>query len=53
MYKGLDQPTKYDYKIVLEGHARPSGQVPMVITREFTSKFEVGECWGYNKFVQI
>lgn len=23
------------------------------VTREFQSEFEVGECWGYNRFYRI
>jgi hypothetical protein len=23
------------------------------VTREFTSEFENGECWGYNRFFKI
>jgi len=30
-------------------HRTPSAQV----VREFASEFEVGECWGYNRFYRI
>ena len=30
-------------------HRNPSAQV----IREFASEFEVGECWGYNRFYRI
>jgi len=30
-------------------HRDPSVQ----IVREFSSDFEVGECWGYNRFYRI
>ena len=30
-------------------HRIPSAQV----VREFASDFEVGECWGYNRFYRI
>lgn len=48
---GVNQPTpaKYDYRIELVNQKFPH----VVVTREFASDFEVGECWGYNRFFRI
>jgi tripartite motif-containing protein 37 len=42
-------PAKYDYRIELVNQKFPH----VVVTREFASDFEVGECWGYNRFFRI
>lgn len=45
----LPPPAKYDYRIELINQKFPH----VVTTREFASDFEVGECWGYNRFFRI
>mmetsp|Transcript_41801 Transcript_41801/g.63865 ORF Transcript_41801/g.63865 Transcript_41801/m.63865 type:complete len:88 (+) Transcript_41801:2547-2810(+) len=47
----IDWPTtqKYEYRIEMINHRTASAQV----VREFASEFEVGECWGYNRFYRI
>ena len=51
MLKGLPEgmTQKYDYRVEMLNHRSPSFQV----VREFASEFEVGECWGYNRFYRI
>lgn len=51
MLKGLpeSQTQKYEYRVEMINHRNPSSQV----IREFASEFEVGECWGYNRFYRI
>ena len=51
MLKGLPetQTQKYQYRVEMINHRNPSAQV----VREFGSDFEVGECWGYNRFYRI
>ena len=49
MLKGLSEPSKYEYRVEMINHKDPSIQ----IVREFSSDFEVGECWGYNRFYRI
>lgn len=46
MVKGYNSSAKYDYKIEMINHVNPDNSV----SREYTSEFEVGECWGYNRF---
>jgi len=50
MLKGLSEPSKYEYRVEMLNHREPSR---MCIVREFSSDFEVGECWGYNRFYRI
>ena len=46
MKKGYPSVAKYDYKIEMENTLSSANNV----SREYTSEFEVGECWGYNRF---
>jgi len=46
MVKGYSSSAKYDYKIEMENTVNALNNV----SREYTSEFEVGECWGYNRF---
>ena len=46
MMKGYSISAKYDYKIEMENPSNCENKV----SREYTSEFEVGECWGYNRF---
>jgi tripartite motif-containing protein 37 len=45
---GLNEPSKYEYRI--EMIHQLSKDLSKNIIREFASDFEVGECWGYNRF---
>jgi tripartite motif-containing protein 37 len=51
LVEGLYETSKYFYKIELcmPDKQNNSGNY----TREFTSDFQNGECWGYNKFYRI
>jgi tripartite motif-containing protein 37 len=49
MFKGLKEPTKYEYRVEMINHKNRNASV----IREYSSTFEVGECWGYNKFYKI
>jgi tripartite motif-containing protein 37 len=55
LVSGSIEPAKYDYKVEL---LKPSvvadaSSSPSPICRVFTSVFEEGECWGYNRFCKI
>ncbi|GJQ08494.1 hypothetical protein GpartN1_g285.t1 [Galdieria partita] len=56
LVSGSIEPAKYDYKVEL---LKPSGVADSPVTpsssvcRVFTSVFEEGECWGYNRFCKI
>lgn len=49
MVKGLQESSKYEYRVEMVNHANPH----LCVVREFASDFESGECWGYNKFFKI
>jgi tripartite motif-containing protein 37 len=49
MMKGLSEPSKYEYRVEMLNYRDPKSTV----LREFQSDFEVGECWGYNRFYRI
>jgi len=49
MLKGLQDSSKYEYKVEMINHKDPDA----VVLREFASEFETGECWGYNRFFKI
>ena len=46
MWKGLKEAMRYEYKVEMVNHKNPANNV----IREFSSMFELGECWGYNRF---
>ena len=50
MLKGLSEPSKYEYRVEMINHRDPNR---IQVVREFSSDFEVGECWGYNRFYRI
>jgi tripartite motif-containing protein 37 len=50
MLKGLTEPSKYEYRVEMINFREPSR---LCVVREFSSDFEVGECWGYNRFYRI
>ncbi|KAJ0180337.1 hypothetical protein K1T71_003741 [Dendrolimus kikuchii] len=48
---GLPETSKYEYRVeMLHQVSRDSSKN---IVREFASDFEVGECWGYNRFFRL
>ena len=50
MTKGVvGEASTYEYRIEMVNHLRSF----QPIVREFASDFDVGECWGYNKFFRI
>ncbi|CAF1252060.1 unnamed protein product [Adineta steineri] len=48
---GLSETSKYEYRIEMIHYS--SKDPTKNCTREFASDFEVGECWGYNKFYSL
>ncbi|XP_048582260.1 E3 ubiquitin-protein ligase TRIM37 isoform X2 [Nematostella vectensis] len=48
---GLLETSKYEYRVEMIHHASPDSSKNVV--REFASDFEVGECWGYNRFFRL
>ncbi|KAL7753421.1 Tripartite motif containing 37 [Sorochytrium milnesiophthora] len=49
---GLEGAAEYQYRLQLINRRYQDSQEHNVI-REFSSEFEVGECWGYNKFFPL
>ena len=49
MSKAYSNENKYEYKIELINHFTPKD----TIIREYSSKFDIGECWGYNQFIPL
>ena len=48
---GLTETSKYEYRV--EMIHQQSKDLSKSIVREFASDFEVGECWGYNRFFRL
>ncbi|XP_063721024.1 uncharacterized protein LOC134847739 isoform X2 [Symsagittifera roscoffensis] len=48
---GIPETSKYEYRIEMVHHSHPDDSRNVV--REFASDFEVGECWGYNRFFRL
>ena len=48
---GLSETSKYEYRV--EMIHQQSKLTSRSIVREFASDFEVGECWGYNRFFRL
>jgi tripartite motif-containing protein 37 len=49
MQKSIEESSKYEYRIEMINQKDPLQR----IAREYSSDFETGECWGYNKFYKI
>ncbi|PAA62487.1 hypothetical protein BOX15_Mlig024145g1, partial [Macrostomum lignano] len=48
---GLPETSKYEYRVeMVHQSARDSSRN---IVREFASDFDIGECWGYNRFFRL
>lgn len=48
---GLRETSKYEYRVEMVHQL--SKDPSKNIVREFASDFEVGECWGYNRFFRL
>ncbi|KAM8990985.1 E3 ubiquitin-protein ligase TRIM37 isoform 6-T6 [Ara ararauna] len=48
---GLPETSKYEYRVEMV-HQSTNDPTKNII-REFASDFEVGECWGYNRFFRL
>ncbi|KAH8866431.1 E3 ubiquitin-protein ligase [Schistosoma japonicum] len=48
---GLVEASKYEYRVEMVHQL--SRDPSRNIVREFASHFEVGECWGYNRFFRL
>ncbi|XP_059144246.1 E3 ubiquitin-protein ligase TRIM37-like isoform X1 [Physella acuta] len=48
---GLPETSKYEYRVEMVHQATRDWTKNIV--REFASDFEVGECWGYNRFFRL
>jgi len=48
---GLPETSKYEYRV--EMIHQQCKDCTKNIVREFASDFEVGECWGYNRFFRL
>ncbi|KAK0091622.1 hypothetical protein PV326_002949 [Microctonus aethiopoides] len=48
---GLPEISKYEYRV--EMIHQGSQDTSKNIVREFASDFEIGECWGYNRFFRL
>lgn len=48
---GYPETSKYEYRV--EMIHQSSRDTTKNIVREFASDFEVGECWGYNRFFRL
>lgn len=49
MTKAFSSGNKYEYKIELINNRSTKDSV----IREYSSNFDIGECWGYNQFIPI
>uniref|UniRef100_A0A5K3F6G7 E3 ubiquitin-protein ligase TRIM37 n=1 Tax=Mesocestoides corti TaxID=53468 RepID=A0A5K3F6G7_MESCO len=49
---GIMEPAKYEYRVELVHQGTPPDPTKNIL-REFASEFEVGECWGYNRFFRL
>ncbi|XP_055540323.1 E3 ubiquitin-protein ligase TRIM37-like isoform X2 [Wyeomyia smithii] len=45
---GYPETSKYEYRVQMIHHNSSK-----IIQREFVSDFEIGECWGYNRFFRL
>lgn len=49
---GFFSLSRYEYRVEMIHQGPPSDATKNVL-REFASEFEVGECWGYNRFFRL
>ena len=54
---GLPETSKYEYRVEMihqqVSNANSGPDSTKNVIREFASDFEVGECWGYNRFFRL
>ncbi|KAL7294577.1 hypothetical protein TKK_0012037 [Trichogramma kaykai] len=48
---GLPETSKYEYRVEMVYQGSPESNKNII--REFASEFDVGECWGYNRFFKL
>ncbi|XP_065338138.1 E3 ubiquitin-protein ligase TRIM37-like isoform X2 [Cloeon dipterum] len=48
---GLPETSKYEYRVEMVHQGSRDNSKNII--REFASDFEVGECWGYNRFFRL
>jgi len=51
MTQGESLPSKYEYKIELLNQIENDGSNSL--SKDFTSEFQAGQCWGFHKFIRI
>lgn len=44
---------RYEYRIEMVHQLNNTNDACRNVLREFTSDFEIGECWGYNRFFKL
>jgi len=52
LVEGVQETSKYEYRVEMLCCRAVDGHRPNIV-REFASDFEVGECWGYNRFFRL
>ena len=50
---GRPETSKYEYRIEMVHPTSNTENNNKNIVREYASDFEVGECWGYNRFIRL
>ncbi|VVC25902.1 Hypothetical protein CINCED_3A003233 [Cinara cedri] len=50
---GLPGMSRYEYRIEMINQTNINDDAAKDVLREFTSDFEIGECWGYNRFFRL
>ncbi|XP_063675113.1 E3 ubiquitin-protein ligase TRIM37-like isoform X3 [Bolinopsis microptera] len=53
LVEGVSETSKYEYKVEMLQHNCNGTRSIANVVREFASDFEVGECWGYNRFFRL
>ncbi|KAJ3333149.1 hypothetical protein HDU76_011066 [Blyttiomyces sp. JEL0837] len=54
LIQGFSLPSKYQYKIeMLKNSTSSDTSSHANVSREYASDFEIGECWGYNRFYRL
>ena len=49
MTNAFESKKEYEYRIELINQYDEMGS----LTRQYISIFEIGECWGYNQFIEL
>ncbi|KAJ1340940.1 hypothetical protein BSLG_004413 [Batrachochytrium salamandrivorans] len=53
LVSGPPGASKYQYRVELLNQSMTGRSRNQSVSREFTSEFAVGECWGYNRFYSL